>query len=169
MIVLREFADSDVDGLVLAANNANVARYLLYTFPHPYTQGDARWWIRKGSKQNGAINRVIEHQGLLVGTIGITPQAGWRDHVGEIGYWLAEEFWGMGIATEAVRRMTEYGFTVRHLRKLYATVLAPNGASMRVLEKCGYRCEGILQAEVQKHGTYFDLHHYSALNKHSSR
>jgi ribosomal-protein-alanine N-acetyltransferase len=166
MIVLREYADSDLERLVILANNENVARYLVYTFPHPYTQSDAEWWIRTGSKQNGAITRVIEYKGLFVGSVGINPQTGWRDHLGEIGYWVAEEHWGKGIASAALRQMTNYGFTSRQFRKLYAPVLSPNIASMRVLEKCGYMLEAILKGEVQKNGVYYDIHHFSLRPPH---
>jgi ribosomal-protein-alanine N-acetyltransferase len=160
MIVLREYADSDLETLVRIANNENVVRYLVYTFPHPYKQSDAEWWIGTGSRQNGTITRVIEYQGLFVGSVGITPQNGWRDHLGEIGYWVAEEHWGKGIATAALRQMTDYGFANRKFRKLYASVLAPNTASMKVLENCGYMREAILKAEVQKNGIYYDTHHF---------
>jgi ribosomal-protein-alanine N-acetyltransferase len=160
MIVLREFVPSDLERLVYLANNENVARYLVYTFPHPYTTTDAEWWIGTGSKQDGAITRVIEYQGLFVGSVGITPQSGWRDHLGEIGYWVAEAHWGKGIATAALSQMTDYGFNNRKFRKLYAPVLAPNVASMRVLEKCGYKREAILKHEVQKGGIYFDTHQF---------
>ena len=160
MIALREYIDSDLDRLVSLANNQNVSRYLAHTFPYPYTKVDGEWWIRTGSKQNGAIARVIEYEGLFVGSVGINPQTGWRDHLGEIGYWVAEDHWGKGIATAALRQMTEFGFTTRQFRKLYAPVLSPNIASMRVLEKCGYTREAILKAEVQKGGIYFDIHHF---------
>ena len=160
MIVLREYAESDLDRLVNLANNQNVSRYLVYTFPYPYLRNDAEWWIGTGSKQNGATTRVIEYQGLFVGSVGITPQSGWREHLGEIGYWVAEDYWGKGIATAALRQMTDYGFISRNFRKLYAPVLAPNVASMRVLGKCGYEREAILKDEVQKNGSYFDTHHF---------
>jgi ribosomal-protein-alanine N-acetyltransferase len=161
MIALREYAISDVQRLVSLANNEKVSRYLVYTFPYPYTREDAEWWIATGSKRNGAITRVIEYQGLFVGSVGITPQSGWRDHLAEIGYWLGEEYWGKGIATAALRQMTEFGFSSRNFRKLCAPVLAANIASMRVLEKCGYQREAILKNEVQKAGTYFDIHHFA--------
>ena len=161
MIALREYADSDLERLVHLANNENVSRYLVYTFPYPYTTADAEWWIGTGSKQNGVIVRVIEYQGLFVGSVGITPQIGWREHLGEIGYWLAEDHWGKGIATAALHQMTDYGFSHRNFRKLFAPVLAPNLASMRVLEKCGYQREAILKGEVQKNGTYFDTHQFA--------
>jgi ribosomal-protein-alanine N-acetyltransferase len=161
MIVLREYSESDLERLVNLANNQNVSRYLVSTFPYPYTRDDAEWWIGTGSKQNGAVTRVIEYQGLFVGSVGISPQSGWRDHLGEIGYWVAEEYWGKGIATAALRQMTDYGFANRQFRKLYAPVLGPNVASMSVLEKCGYQREAILRDEVQKGGVYFDIHHFA--------
>jgi len=161
MILLREYGESDLERLVTLANNQSVSRYLVYTFPYPYTLKDAEWWIATGSKQNGVITRVIEYQGLFVGSIGITPQSGWREHLGEIGYWVAEDYWGKGIATAALCEMTEYGFAHRQFRKLVAPVLGPNVASMRVLEKCGYRREAILKDEVQKAGIYFDIHHFA--------
>lgn len=161
MIVLREYTDADRERLVSLANNQNVSRYLMYTFPYPYTLEDAEWWIGTGSKQNDVIARVIEYQGLFVGGVGITPQSGWREHLGEVGYWLGEAYWGKGIATAALSQMTDYGFTSRGFRKLYSSVLPPNVASTRVLEKCGYQREAILKDEVQKNGTYFDIHQFA--------
>jgi ribosomal-protein-alanine N-acetyltransferase len=161
MIALREYSASDLEMLVGLANNQNVSRYLVHTFPYPYTRGDGEWWIRTGSRQNGSISRAIEYQGLLVGGVGITPQDGWRDHLGEVGYWIGEKYWGKGIATAALVQMTHYGFATLQFRKLYAPVLAPNVASMRVLEKCGYAREAILRAEVQKDGRFFDIHQFA--------
>ena len=161
MIVLREYVDSDLDRLISLANNENVSRYMVYTFPCPYTKADGEWWIGTGSKQNGAITRAIEYEGLLVGSVGITPQSGWRKHLGEIGYWVGEEHWGKGIATAALKQMTDYGFASLQFRKLYAPVLAPNVASLRVLAKGGYTLEAILKAEVQKGQHFFDIHQFA--------
>ena len=161
MITLRGLLPSDLDRLVSLANDENVSRYLVYTFPYPYTKADAEWWINIGSKQHGATTRVIEYRGEFSGLVGITPQIGWRDHLGEIGYWLGSEYWGKGIAAEALQQMTDYGFTNLQLKKLYAPVLAPNAASMRVLVKCAYKLEGVLKSEVHKNGRYFDIHHFA--------
>jgi RimJ/RimL family protein N-acetyltransferase len=161
MIVLREYSESDLERLVSLANNENVSRYLVFTFPYPYTKADGEWWIGTGSKQNGAITRVIESQGQFVGSVGITLQTGWRKHLGEIDYWVAEKYWGKGIASAALGLMTDYAFNSLQLRKLCAPVLAPNRASMRVLEKCGYRPEAVLRAEVQKDGRFFDIHQFA--------
>jgi ribosomal-protein-alanine N-acetyltransferase len=160
-VSLRELLPSDRDRLVNLANDENVSRYLVYTFPYPYTDTDAAWWIDTGSKENGAATRVIAFREELVGLVGITPQNGWRDHLGEIGYWVGTDYWGKGIATSALKQMTDYGFGSLRLRKLYAPILAANLASMRVVAKCGYELEGILKSEVQKKGRFYDIYQFA--------
>lgn len=163
MITLREYEPTDASRLVELANNQKVSQYLIYTFPYPYTRDDADWWIETGSGEQGAVTRVIDLDGLLVGSVGITPQTGWRSHLAEIGYWVGEEFWGRGIATEAVRQMTAWALADSRYRKLFAPVLGPNSGSMRVLEKNGYSLEGVLRNEVEKNGRYFDVYQYARL------
>ena len=165
MIKLRDYAPSDLDRLVELANNRNVSRYLVYTFPYPYTEADGRWWLSIGSLENGAITKGIEYRGNLVGTVGITPQIGWRSHLAEIGYWIGEEYWGLGIASSALQQMTDLAFANQGYSKLFAPVLAPNCASARVLEKNGYECEGILKQEVVKDGEFFDIRQYAKLRE----
>ena len=161
MLVLCSYRESDVERLVALANSENVSRYLVDTFPHPYTKADADWWIATGSQENGAVTKVIEWRGEFVGSVGTTPQRGWRSHIAEIGYWLSEAYWGRGIATSALQKMSAIAFEELGFDKLFAPVLAPNRASMKVLEKNGYFLEGILKGEVVKSGQVFDIHHYA--------
>ncbi len=66
MITLRDYEKSDTVRLALLANNKKVSRYLVDTFPFPYTQQDAEWWIETGAKANGAITKVIQGRGCWV-------------------------------------------------------------------------------------------------------
>lgn len=161
MIKLRSFRECDATSLQKIADNENVSRYLVDTFPYPCTLEDAAWWIETGSKQNAAINYVIELNGNFVGTVGITPQSGWREHVAEIGYWVGEPYWGRGVGTADVLEMTRQAFSELDYRKLFAPVLSPNTASMRVLEKCGYEREGVFRDEIKKHGRLCDVHRFA--------
>jgi [ribosomal protein S5]-alanine N-acetyltransferase len=164
MVVLRDYQKSDSDRLVRLANNENVSRYLIYTFPFPYLKKDAEWWIDFGCRENDSITKVVEYKGDFVGSVGISPQSGWRSHIAEIGYWIGENYWGMGIATEAVKLMTEISFSRLNFRKLFASVHAPNKASVRVLEKAGYELEGTLRQENFKDGEYRDVYQFARLN-----
>jgi len=164
MITLRDYTQDDIEQLVALANNNNVSRYMVATFPYPYTRSDALAWISTDSRADGSITKVIEYQGQFVGSIGIHPQAGWKSHSAEIGYWIGEPYWGQGLATAALAQMTEQVFADLKYKKLFAPVLGPNQASRRVLEKCAFQLEGVFKQEVYKDGTYFDVHHYAKYN-----
>ena len=73
---------------------------------------------------------AIVADGELAGSLAVFPDVGKR----AVGYWIGREFWGQGIATDALELFLE-GFGER---PLYAWVIATNVASIRVLEKCGF-------------------------------
>ena len=74
---------------------------------------------------------AIVADGELAGSLGVFPDHGKR----AVGYWVGREFWGRGIATEALRLF----LAGDEQRPLHAWVIATNGGSIRVLEKCGFR------------------------------
>lgn len=164
MLVLRDYREDDADRLVELANNEEVSRYMIDTFPYPYTAQDARWWIEEGCRGPGMVTKVIEVDGSFVGSVGLTRQTGWRSHLAEVGYWLGEPYWGRGVATSALRIMCGHAFAELGIHKLFAPVLAPNTASMQVLRKCGFNKVGVLTDEVSKHHRYYDLHHFEQRN-----
>ena len=159
MITLRDFLEEDLDTLVLYANNKKVSRYLVDTFPYPYTDADAQWWISKGSKEG--ITKVIIHNGAFVGSVGAIPKSYEKRYEASIGYWLGEPFWGQGIATIALQMLTEEIFSTTDIIRISAGVYSPNRASMRVLEKAGYEYEALLKKSIFKNNELYDEHIYS--------
>jgi len=99
--------------------------------------------------------------GAAIGAIGLHLKKDVRRLTAELGYWLGEEFWGRGIATEAVRAVTAHVFARFDLVRLYAGVFEENHASMRVLEKAGYTREARLRKAVIKAGRTIDLFLYA--------
>ena len=81
----------------------------------------------------------------------------------EIGYWLAEPFWGQGIATRAVRALSDWAFASFDLVRIFAAVFETNPASARVLEKAGFALEGRLRQSITKNGRTFDELLYARL------
>jgi len=79
----------------------------------------------------------------------------------EIGYWLAEPFWGKGIVCEALKQMVAYAFNTFYISRLYATPFGRNISSSRVLEKAGFTLEAILPNAVYKNGQFEDEAIYS--------
>ncbi|HEV8474320.1 MAG TPA: GNAT family protein [Methylomirabilota bacterium] len=152
---LRRWRAGDEASLVRHANNRNVWRNLS-RLPHPYTAADADAWICRASAQTTVTDFAIVVDGAAVGGIGVERGHDVFYRSAEIGYWLGEAYWGRGIATEALRAVTEYAFESFNLCRLEAGVFEWNGASMRVLEKAGYALEGRRRRAITKDGLTVD-------------
>jgi ribosomal-protein-alanine N-acetyltransferase len=151
--VIRRWRTRDAVSVVRYANNYNVSRYLRDRFPFPYTMAHARAFLAGAvGEEEGETKFAIEVDGEAVGGIGVIPGADIERFSAEIGYWLGEPFWGRGIATEAVRAVSQYAFESFDLCRLEAGVFEWNPASMRVLEKAGYSREGRTRLSVTKDG-----------------
>jgi RimJ/RimL family protein N-acetyltransferase len=160
---LRPYRDADLAALLKYADNANIVRNLRDRFPHPYTAEAGKTWIALARSQDPVLSFAIASEHELIGGVGVDPQADVYRRSGELGYWLAEPFWGQGIATAAARAMIEYAFTKLDLVRVYAGVFATNPASARVLEKAGLQFEGRSCAAVFKNGQLIDELRYAIL------
>jgi len=157
-LILRAYAaDDDAVRLADIAGPFEVARWMTHVFPHPYTQRDAQAWIAMASQQSPVTGFAIIVDGELAGGVGLHPQAGESGGIAKFGYWLGRAYWGRGLATEAGRLLVQHAFRAFDLRRLEARVAAPNCASARVLEKCGFTREGILRdGFVERNGAVHD-------------
>jgi RimJ/RimL family protein N-acetyltransferase len=153
---LRPWAWEDADSLVRHANNPNVSRFLRDAFPFPYTPEAANEWLSRVVGREPVRNFVIDVGGEAVGSVSLRPKEDIYHRTAELAYWLSENHWGRGIATEAARAMVAYGFATFGLARIEADVMAPNQASVRVLEKTGLTLEGRLRKAMTKHGETVD-------------
>lgn len=160
---VRSWEWRDREAIVRHANNRKVWINLRDRFPHPYTPADARNWLDIVVGVSPETNFAIDVDGEAVGGIGFTVQHDVAHRSAEIGYWLGEEFWGRGIATEALIAVTDHAFANYDLCRLYAHVFDWNPASVRVLEKAGYELEGRLKKSVTKNGQTIDQLMYAAI------
>ena len=156
MVVLRDFNQDDIECLVKLLNNKNVTRYLTSRIASPYSIQDAEWWVNISSKTG--IVKAIEVEKSLIGCISAIPGEYESNRSAEIGYWLGENYWGKGFATESVQQLTHHVFTNTNILRIFAPVFSPNKKSMNVLEKCGYTKEAILKKAIFKDGEYLDEH-----------
>jgi [ribosomal protein S5]-alanine N-acetyltransferase len=131
-------------------------------FPFPYELQHARTFLGWLSSQPSATVWAIEVGGEAAGGIGIERQSDVERVSAEIGYWLGEQVWGRGIATDALRAITTEAFTRYDLTRLYAVPFADHHASVRVLEKAGYVREGHMRQSAIKGGTIRDQLLYAA-------
>ena len=161
-LVLRAFSLADVPRLVALAGNYEVAKNTL-NIPHPYSEEDARRWVQitqeNYAQQTGyAFALVLRATGEFVGGVGLTVAR--RFDRAEAGYWLGQPYWGQGLASEALAAVLRFGFGKLELNKIYATHLAENPASGRVMLKNGMVKEGELAQHTKRDGRYHDLWQY---------
>lgn len=162
--ILREWRRDDAADVAQYANNKKIAQYLRDVFPYPYTLEDAQTFIDSCLETNSFLMfRAIEMNGHAVGSIALTRENGMYQKRAELGYWLAEDYWGQGIMTEAVRQICQEGFHIWDIERIYAEPYSPNTASRRVLEKSGFTLEGVIQRGIFKWGEIFDYCVYALL------
>jgi Acetyltransferases, including N-acetylases of ribosomal proteins len=162
---LRKWHLSDIPSLQRHADNPKIAANLTDAFPNPYTLADAEDYIGMclANDEHASCMRAICVGGDAVGGIGITLGSDVYRKRAELGYWLAEPYWGRGIMPRAVREMCAYAFQTYGLVRIFATPYAYNAASCRVLEKAGFACEGRMRNSAYKSGKVLDTFMYALL------
>jgi RimJ/RimL family protein N-acetyltransferase len=105
-------------------------------------------------------NFCIDVDGEVAGGIGVVFQPDIYKRNIEIGYYVAEEYWGKGIGTEAVRLIVDHLFDTTDCVRIYAEVFAHNLASMAVLRKNGFKLEAIHHKAIFKNNELLDAHHW---------
>lgn len=153
---LREWTIDDADALAKYANNPKIANNLTDNFPHPYTKKNAIFFISNITTMDTNLIYAIDHQGEAVGGIGLHMQDDVYRKNAELGYWLAEAYWGKGIMTRLIPKAIESGFDKLDIHRIYARPYGRNIASQRVLEKCGLKLEARLKEAFYKNNQYED-------------
>lgn len=162
---LRLWRPDDAASLARYADNRKIAAQLRDAFPSPYRLEDAQMFIGSclADADRTRCCRAIVVGGEAVGSIGAFPQEDVYRKSAEIGYWLAEPFWGRGIMSEAIRRMCEEACRRYGVIRILAEPFANNAGSRRALEKAGFSLEGILRQSVYKNGVILDSCMYARI------
>jgi RimJ/RimL family protein N-acetyltransferase len=153
---VRSWISEDAESVARYADNRKIWINLRDAFPHPYTLKDARSFINNSLARNPETFFCIAHDDTAIGSIGFSVHSDVERFNAEIGYWLAEPFWDRGIMTRVLKAVTEYAISSHHLHRIYALPYEWNSASMRVLEKVGYKCEGRMRHSAFKDGQFID-------------
>ena len=93
--------------------------------------------------------------GEYVGNIGV-HKIDYDNKKTEIGYWVRQQYWGNGIASEAVKQVIIYSFKRFKLKRISAVAYSYNKSSQRVLEKAGMKYEGTMKKSTKKFGKFLD-------------
>jgi RimJ/RimL family protein N-acetyltransferase len=124
--------------------------------PNPYTEQDAIEFITKEVEKQLQERFLIYCNNEIAGEIGITIKEDVFRLNAEIGYFISKKFWGKGLATQAVKKMTDYTFKHFDVVRIVAGVFDFNKSSMKVLEKNGFYLESIRKNAVIKNDKIID-------------
>lgn len=164
---IRKWKLSDARDLAVALSNKKVQDNLRDGLPYPYTEQDGRDFISAmlSADENETFAYAITVDNIAIGSIGIFRQGNIHRRTAELGYYIAEKYWGKGIMTEAVRQICEYVFSKSDIICIFAEPFAYNIASCRVLEKAGFQYEGTLRSNALKNGKVIDMKMYSKIKE----
>ena len=162
---IRKWALSDAKDLAVALSNPRVLDNLRDGLPYPYMEQDGAEFISAmlSADAQETFAFAITVDGRAIGSIGVFRQGNIHRQTAELGYYIAEEYWGQGITTEAVKQICAYVFEKSNILRIYAEPFAHNAASCRVLEKAGFHYEGTLRSNAVKNGKVLDMRMYSLL------
>jgi ribosomal-protein-alanine N-acetyltransferase len=143
----------------------DLSRFMLWSGPKSVDElrdtYSGRW--REEMRQGTSYPLAIEKRGIrgIIGCIDLRPAA----YPGQFdfGYWLAKPFWNLGYTAEALGLICYLAFHHLDAGVVLGSAFTGNAGSRRVMEKNGFKLEGVLRSHVKKDGEWVDLWHLSLL------
>jgi ribosomal-protein-alanine N-acetyltransferase len=160
-LTLRPWQISDLRALVDVCQDPELSRFT--RIPYPYREQEGRAFIAEsaqGWRDGRSATFAVCEQNVLRGGVGLIVHAA---HLAEVGYWLAKDARGRGVASEAVARLARWGFEVLPLARIQIEVDPRNTPSLRVAERAGFLREGLLRSYAEVHGQPRDVVMFSML------
>jgi RimJ/RimL family protein N-acetyltransferase len=149
-LLLRPWRLEDVPRVAHICSDPEISRWT--RVPSPYTEEHAQGWIeqtvRDWDSGEGEAAFAVTKSGEVVGAIGLRLHEDYAVH-GSIGYWVAAEARGRGVATDALRLVSRWGLRDLGLPRVQLVTDPENEASQRVAEKAGFSREGLLRSYLK--------------------
>jgi [ribosomal protein S5]-alanine N-acetyltransferase len=161
--IIRDWQTQDAPFLAKYANNKKIWLNLRDAFPYPYSLADAEDFISRAIGADPVTIFAIATKSKAIGSIGLMLGKDVHRFTAEMGYWLAEPYWGKGIMVHAVQFLTAWAFRELKLHRISAEPYSTNTTSHKVLEKAGFTREGVLRSSAFKDGKILDQYLYSQI------
>ena len=164
---IRKWKLTDAKDIAVALSNKKIQDNLRDGLPYPYTEQDGLDFISSmlSANEDETFAFAITLDDKAIGSIAVFRQQNIHRQTAEMGYYIAEEYWGKGIMTDAVKQICECVFKNSDILRIYAEPFAYNVGSCRVLEKAGFQYEGTLRNNAVKNGKVIDMKMYSLLRE----
>lgn len=160
---LRPPSMSDVEIVYRLCQDPSISRFT--TIPHPYERVHAIEYVERAAADwdsgMGASFVIVSNSNEVIGTISVFRTA--NSGTAEIGYWVAADARGQGIASRAVRLVSRWSIQTMNLARLQLGTNRENFASQRVAEKAGFKYEGLLRNWREIRGERVDEVHFSLI------
>ncbi len=170
-LVLREITKEDTDDVFACFSNPEAMRYYGQDPFERREQVEQLIGFFEGNfRDQRGIRWGIERKGSpgLIGTIGLNAWSP-KHRRAEIGYEIHPDHWRKGYASEAAACVVGYGFEALRLARIGAVVFTENAASSGMLEKLGFRREGVLRNYIVQSGVSHDTYAYSVVSEGEGR
>jgi ribosomal-protein-alanine N-acetyltransferase len=166
-LILRELIAQDAEAIFRIRGDYEVTKYNIgAAYQRPEQASDLIAAIAQAYQEKAELRWgiALKKDDTVIGMCGfnywIRP-----DSRASVGYDLAHAYWGQGIMTEAIRAVIAFGFERMNLNRIEADADARNPASGRVLEKVGFRREGIQREQFFENGLFNDLILFALLRR----
>lgn len=167
-LILRPVTPDDATDVFLYCSNPNVTRFTLFETHETIEQ--SRWFVNDyrlshyANREPDPLAIVLKSDplGAMIGSLG----AHWVSQPNgtmEMGFSIAEPYWGRGLVAEAAAALLQYVFIEFAVERLQARVFVGNDASERVVAKLGFVREGVLRKSVFRRGQWWDIAMWSML------
>lgn len=166
-LLLRKMSRKDAFDMYEYSRNPEVTKYLTWDI-HPSLEFTRNYlkYIEKQYKERKFYDwaLVLRDNNKMIGTVGYTrfdiPSSS-----AEVGYVLNPDYWGMGLAAEALKAVIKFSFENLSLNRVEARYMSDNYSSRRVMEKCGMIYEGMARESMFVKNKYISVGTYSILRK----
>jgi len=163
-LILRAWSVDDTDDLYEYAKHPEVG--LNGGWPPHTSKDESLKVIQYFIKENDIWAIVLKENNKVIGSVGLHTDSKRTAGISvkELGFVVSADYWGRGIATEAAKRAIVHAFDDMNLDLVSTYHKSFNTRSKRVIEKCGFTCEGLLrQASKRYDNLIFDAFCYSML------
>ncbi len=166
-LILRKMLVSDYRDMYDYSVRPETSKYLLWS-PHESPRFSKKYlaYVQGEYREGRFYDFALEDQktGKMIGTCGFTS-FDLENNAAEVGYVLHPDYWGKGLAPEALKRLMRFGFSELRLHRLVARIMEENTASKRVAEKCGFRQESIHKEALLVKGEYRTICEFAILSQ----
>lgn len=164
-LILREVTTDDANDMLTYLSDENVVKPMgLEPFQTVEDVWDEISWYKSIYEEGTGIRWgiTLKDSGKVIGSCGFLNKLT-KHYRTEIGYELSKDYWGIGVASEALKAVVKYGYDHLQLERIEALIEPTNIPSQRLVEKQGFIREGLLRHYEYTRGKFDDLYMYSIL------